>query len=77
MSRKLQAETEEQRRNRETVESIARNIAALARAVGALLDGPLKKRALLVMLASSSGQSQNTVDQVLNALASMEKDWLK
>jgi len=77
MRHKPQAETEEQRRNREAVESIARNIAALARAVGALLDGPLKKRALLVLLANSSGQSQNTVDQVLIALASMEKDWLK
>ena len=67
----------EERRNRETVEEIARNIAALARAVSALLNGPLKKRALLILLANSSGQSQMLVDRVLVALADLEKDWLK
>lgn len=74
---KKQIETEEQKRNRETVESIARNIATLARAVNSLLAGPLKKRALLVLLASSAGMSQQAVGQVLEALASMEKDWLQ
>lgn len=70
-------ETDEQRQYRETVESIARNIASLTKAVAALLHGPLKKRALVVLLASSSGLSQAAVSQVLDALASMEKDWLQ
>lgn len=71
------SETEEQKRNRETVESIARNISSLAKAVGSLLNGPLKKRTLVVLLASSSQVSQRQVEEVLNALASMEKDWLQ
>ena len=70
------AETEEQRKYRELVESIAGNIAALAKAVGALLNGPLKKRALVILLASSSGQSQKNVDDVLKALETMQADWL-
>lgn len=69
-------ETEEQKRNREIVESIARNIASLARAVNSLLNGPLKKKALVVLLASSSGQSQKTVEIVLAALSQLEADWL-
>lgn len=70
-------ETDEQRQYRETVEAIARNIASLTRAVAALLGGPLKRKALVVLLASSSGLSQVAVGQVLDALANMEKDWLK
>jgi hypothetical protein len=49
----------------------------LARAVGQLLDGPLNKRALVILLAQSSGQSQKAVTEVLDALQSLEKDWLK
>jgi spore germination protein GerM len=70
-------ETPEAKRNRETVEEIARNIAALAKAVAALLNGPLKKRTLVILLSSSSRLSQENVDRVLTALADLEKDWLK
>lgn len=69
-------ETEEQKRNRETVESIARNIATLAKAVNALLTGQLKRKALVVLLANSSALPQREVDRVLTALADLEKDWL-
>ena len=69
-------ETEEQKRNREMVESIGKNIASLAKAVQSLLNGPLKKRALVVLLASSSQLSQEKVEVVLKALENLEADWL-
>lgn len=70
-------ETEEQKKARETVESIAKNIISLSRAVSALLNGgPLKKRALVLLLASSSGCTQYQVEAVLKAVESMESDWL-
>ena len=69
-------ETEEQKRNREVVESIAKNIASLARSVSSLINGPLKKRALVTLLASSAGMSKSEVDKVLTALEDLEKDWL-
>jgi hypothetical protein len=77
MSKKqVVAETDEQRKYRELVESVAGNIAMLAKAVAALLNGPLKKRALVLLLASTSSQSQATVDKVLRALETLEADWL-
>ena len=76
MSKKQIVETEEQKRNREIVESIAGNIASLAKAVSALLNGPLKKKAILVLLAQSSGLSQERVGFVLKALEDLEADWL-
>lgn len=73
----MPTETEEQKRNRLAVESIASNIANLAKSVNALLGGPLRKKTLLVLLANSTGFPQSTVDRVLVALSEMEKDWLK
>lgn len=69
-------ETPEQKQYRETVERIAGNIAALAKAVQSLLKGPLKKRALVILLASSSGQSQKSVEDVLKALEELDNTWL-
>jgi hypothetical protein len=69
-------ETEEQKRNREIVEQIAGNVAALAKAVTALLNGSLKRNAIIILLASSSKLPQWQVEAVLKALESMEKDWL-
>ena len=76
MKNKNLPETPEQKTYRETVEKIAGNIANLAKAVSSLLNGPLKKRALIILLASSAGQSQRAVDDVLKALESLEADWL-
>lgn len=73
---KAKAETPEQKAYRETVEKIANNIASLAEAVESLLNGPLKRRALVVLLAVSSKQPQTVVDDVLRALASLKGDWL-
>lgn len=70
-------ESEDQKRNREIVESIAGNISALAKSVVALLNGPVKKQAIIVLLAQSSGLPQNKVTEVLKALENLEKDWLK
>lgn len=76
MAKKIIPETEEQKRNRELIESIAGNIASLAKAVAALLGGPLKKKALVILLANTSGQSQVSVEAVLKALETLEADWL-
>ena len=69
-------ETPEQKIYRETVEQIARNIVTLATAVESLINGPLKRKALVILLASSSRQSQQTVDAVLTALKDLRADWL-
>jgi hypothetical protein len=60
----------------ESVEKIAGNIKSLADAVAGLLNGPLKKKALVILLAHSSGQSQKSVEAILDSLESLHKDWL-
>lgn len=79
MPTRIQPETEEEKRSREAIETtqrIASNIASLAKAVSSLLNGPLKKKALVTLLAASSDQSKATVEQVLKAIEDMESDWL-
>lgn len=73
---KLVTETPEQKAYRETVEKIAGNIATLAKAVSALLKGPLKKKALIILLAASSGESRTSVEAILKSLEDLEGDWL-
>ena len=73
---KQKPESEQEKQYRETVEGIAENIGRLAKAVAALLNGPLKRRTLVVLLSSSAQLSQATVSQVLGALETLEKDWL-
>lgn len=65
----------EEKQYRETVEGIASNIAALSRSVSALLTGRLKRKAIVLLLAHSSGQSQRTIEDVLKALEGMEIDY--
>jgi len=74
---KINKETPEQIQQRETVEGIAKNIASLASAVKSLLNGPLKRKALLVLLASSSQMPQVQVERVLKALEDLNTDWLR
>lgn len=69
-------ETAEQRANRELIEKIAGNLGSLADSVSSLMNGPLNKRALIVLLASSSKMSQVDVQKVLTALTELRKDWL-
>lgn len=75
-TKKNQVETPEQKAYREMVEKIAGNIATLSKAVVAMLNGPLKKKAIVRLLASSSGHPIQTVEQVIGALETMEADWL-
>jgi translation initiation factor RLI1 len=74
--KKIIQETEEQKRQKEVVEEIARNISSLAKSVSALLGGQLSRRAIVTLLAQSSGQYKNTVEDVLSAIENLEKDWL-
>ncbi len=69
-------ETPQEKEYRELIEKISGNISKLAKAVSSLLNGPLKKRALIVLLASSAQLPQKTVEAVLQALEDLEKDWL-
>lgn len=74
--KKQKGETPQEKAYREVVDQIAGNIGSLSKAVASLLNGPLKKRALVVLLANSSGHPQVTVEKVLKALEELEKDWL-
>lgn len=76
MAKQIQPETEEQKRNRELVEAIAGNLSTLAKGVRALINGPLNKKALIVLLAQSSGQPQNRVTEILSAIENLEANWL-
>lgn len=69
-------ETDAEKKMREMVEEIAGNIGRLADAVGSLINGPLNKKALIILLASSSRVPQNAVKDVLEALQNLRKDWL-
>ena len=74
MTKKI--ETPEEKKNRETTESIAKNLMSLVESIQALLKGPLKRKTLLVLLAHSSGMNQRDVDKVLQSVESLAKDWL-
>lgn len=73
---KNKLETPQEKADREMVEKIAINISELAKRVRALINGPLNKKALVILLANSSGMYQNQVENVLAALENLDKDWL-
>jgi hypothetical protein len=64
------------RENQELVEGIAQNISALASAADALLNGKLKRKAIVILLAHSCNLPQRQVDAVLTALMDLRKDWI-
>lgn len=70
-------ETEEEKKAKETVENIATEIAKLSRQVTALLSGRLNRKAVLILLAVSSGQSQSNINMVLDAICGLEDKYLK
>lgn len=70
-------ETPEQKAARELVEGIAQNIERLANVVNTIINGRLKKHVLVMILARTAKVSQDNVEAVLNAIASMDKDNLK
>lgn len=69
-------ETPEQKQQREMVESIAKNLNNLANSVKNLVNGPLKKKTILILLAHSTGLSQRDIDSVLSALVTLPRDFL-
>lgn len=70
-------ETEEEKRARETVEEIAKNIETLSRSVTALMSGRLSRTAIIVLLVHSTKISRPTVEAVVDALTGLEKKYLK
>ena len=74
---KNQTETEEQKKAKEVVEDIAVNIAKLARQVGALLGGRLKRETIVILLANSTRLPKWQIESVLKALVDLEKNYLK
>ncbi len=79
MSKNIQpkiVESEEQKKAKETIKVIAENISSLADAVTDLINGPLKKKTLVTLLASSAGLSKSDTERVLDSLVNLEKDWL-
>lgn len=76
MAKKNVPETADQKAQRELIEKIAGNIQSLAESVRSLLNGPLNRRALVILLATSARLHQNQVEAVLKALETMDKDWL-
>lgn len=69
-------ETIEQKQNREMNEAIAKNLNNLANSVKALVNGPLKKKTILILLAHTTGLAQRDIDSVLSALQTLPKDFL-
>ncbi len=69
-------ETPEEKQYRETVEKIAENIQKLVKAVNSMINGPLNRDALLLLIAAGSGQPKGVVNDVLNSIEQMEKKWL-
>lgn len=63
--------------NKKLTEDIATNIVQLSRNVEALLKGRLKLKTIIVLLSYSTGLPQNTIKSVLEAVQTMEKDFLK
>lgn len=69
-------ETEAEKQARETVQTIAETITNLADAVRGLSKGPLNKKALIVLLAHASQRSQAEVKNMLDAIESLDKNYL-
>ncbi len=69
-------ETPEQKQQREMTESIARNLEALAKNVSALINGPLKKKTILILLAHSTGLPQEEISTEFSQLQALPKDFL-
>ena len=71
-------ETEEEKKAREVVEQIAKNIEDLAKGVRAILAGRLNERAIVLLVASAAGKMpQEDVKKVLDAIATLDKKFLK
>lgn len=72
-----EGENDAEQKAKETVETVARAVTALAESTRAFLGGKLNKRAILVLLASASGESQATIEKILDAAAELDKTFTK
>lgn len=68
--------TREELEKEATIRSIAQNLSDLAGSVHSLLNGPLKRKSLIILLAHSSNLSQEKVSAVLTAMENLRKDFL-
>lgn len=69
--------TPEEKEYKEMVEEIATNIAKLSRQVSSLLNGRLKREAIIILLAQMTKLPKRDIEYVLNAIESMEDVYLK
>lgn len=74
-------ETEEEVKAREFVEATAQAIIDLANGVHRLLDGKLKKSAIVLLIQEAAGGrgnvSREQVTKILDTIASLDKTFLK
>jgi acyl-CoA synthetase (NDP forming) len=79
MATKKPAETEEQRKAREVVEAIAQSIIDLSAGVRAVLNGKLNKRAIVLLITAAAGRNvtQQQTNDILEAIANLDKSFLK
>lgn len=76
---KNKVQTEEEKKAQEFVEATAQAIIDMSASIHALLDGKLKKRAIILLIqdAASVRISQEQVAKVLDAIAALDKTFLK
>lgn len=70
-------ETTEEKRARETIEQIAKDIENVATSVRAALGGRLTRNAITILLVHSTRLSHGNVDAILNAITELDKKFLK
>jgi hypothetical protein len=58
-------------------EELASQVAALANAARVMMNGPMKRRAMLLLLADQSGVGFNTCNQIMMALEAFDTNWLR
>lgn len=72
--------TEEQQRAQDFVESAAQAIIDIAGAIHKLLDGKLKKKAIVLLIQEAAGGrnvvSKETVEKILAAIESLDKTFI-
>lgn len=71
--------TEEEKNAQEFVEATAQAIIDISAGISKLLNGKLKKRAIILLIqdAASVRISQDQIAKVLDAIASLDKTFLK
>lgn len=73
--------TEEEKKAQEFVEAVAQSIIDISTAIHKLLDGKLKKRAIVLLIQEAAGGrgqvSQAQISSILDAIANLDKTFLK